>query len=646
MPTRAEKLAAIQAWETQRQTYRDDHWVEDVKQESLEHKYNRQIVQMDEMHVAKLARVQADYAKYQDFPDAVKWEIHEQLKDVLSGPALASAINDQFAEQELMMQWKVAKLRQSIARIQQERSLRARGYVLVDKEDNGNPLSTTGVPPARRRQILGTTYYIDSDAGNDGNAGTHPTTSPWASFDQFCENARVAGDIAIARNGRVAAYDTASNLTFTSDGTILAPLVLTADYDDAWSDHVDLSVTATATLTFGSKTVTFSSDISGVLAAGDVIYVSGDDSEEFAYEVKTVVTTTVTLYLPYIGNNAGSGKTVFNMQSKPFWSAISGTIWVQVNGDDYWTLSGLTINGDVFSGPLQVSSSLGAHIANLTIAGNGGNKGTVTNSPVLVEGSRIYNVLGGAEVAAQSLVKNCLIDCNSVATSVGLITYGGCEVTQVEFAGCVDDWRSQTTNVSRDYGRNVIFSGSDSAVETYNDGTLIEDYNGTPSDSRQFTEWSTTKQEDVVTVQSETSTVRSGGSVIAVKVTPTTTLSSSGSWRGGKWKLLDIPIYATTASKTYEIYFRPTATTDWTADPTASELWVELSAWGHATNNFRKVTKSTGTIDMNGSTAWAALSVTVAPAQAGVAYLRVWYCKTKEGGKANTFFMDPIPVIT
>ena len=110
--------------------------------------------------------------------------------------------------------------------------------------------------------------------------------------------------------------------------------------------------------------------------------------------------------------------------------------------------------------------------------------------------------------------------------------------------------------------------------------------------------------------------------------------------------LFEIPFYATTDSKKYEVFFRPTATADWTADPTAAELWIELEAWGHATNNFRKITKSTGVIDMNGSTTFTALDVTVGPAQAGVAYLRGYYAKTKESGKANTFFWDVVPVVS
>ena len=49
---------------------------------------------------------------------------------------------------------------------------------------------------------------------------------------------------------------------------------------------------------------------------------------------------------------------------------------------------------------------------------------------------------------------------------------------------------------------------------------------------------------------------------------------------------------------------------------------------------------------MNGSTSWVSLEVTVAPGQAGVAYLRGWYAKPKESAKANTFFCDPLPEVT
>jgi hypothetical protein len=58
------------------------------------------------------------------------------------------------------------------------------------------------------------------------------------------------------------------------------------------------------------------------------------------------------------------------------------------------------------------------------------------------------------------------------------------------------------------------------------------------------------------------------------------------------------------------------------------------------------IKKSTGTINVTSSYAWHSLTVTAEPGQAGVVYLRCYYGKTKEGGKDNTFFFDPIPEVS
>jgi len=76
-----------------------------------------------------------------------------------------------------------------------------------------------------------TIYYIDADNGSDADSGT-AAASAWLTMDQFTENARSAGDIAICRRGMTGEYDNASQLDFTSDGTLLLPIVLEADYDD------------------------------------------------------------------------------------------------------------------------------------------------------------------------------------------------------------------------------------------------------------------------------------------------------------------------------------------------------------------------------------------------------------------------------
>ena len=122
------------------------------------------------------------------------------------------------------------------------------------------------------------TFYIDSDNGNDGNNGTSTGTA-WLTLNKYTENARLAGDIAILRRGLATDYDNGSDLLFTSDGTVVAPITVTADNANAFSDDVDLSVTATATLTFGSKAILFSAAITGVISVGDWIYVAAEDAE-------------------------------------------------------------------------------------------------------------------------------------------------------------------------------------------------------------------------------------------------------------------------------------------------------------------------------------------------------------------------------
>ena len=145
-------------------------------------------------------------------------------------------------------------------------------------------------------------------------------------------------------------------------------------------------------------------------------------------------------------------------------------------------------------------------------------------------------------------------------------------------------------------------------------------------------------------LQSDTSTLRSGGGNTSLLITPSIQIGTS---EASRYLIFEYPIYATTTSKTYTVYFKSNATADWTASPTAAECWLELEAWGHATNNFRKITKSTGALDFTTDANYdQTLTVTVAPAQAGVAYLRLYYGKPKESAKDNKFFIDPKVVIS
>ena len=158
--------------------------------------------------------------------------------------------------------------------------------------------------------------------------------------------------------------------------------------------------------------------------------------------------------------------------------------------------------------------------------------------------------------------------------------------------------------------------------------------------------------DDTPVTQSETTTVRSGGSSVSVKVTPGTEIGAfPGSYvallgRSNVYEEGFIPIYADTASRTYTFYFKTGATADWTANPTADELFIEARYWGHASNIQRIPIRSTGTVNFTGSTDWQSIALTVQPAQTGLIYMRVVYGKTKESSKSNVFYFDPIPVIS
>jgi hypothetical protein len=247
-------------------------------------------------------------------------------------------------------------------------------------------------------------------------------------------------------------------------------------------------------------------------------------------------------------------------------------------------------------------------------------------------------------------VENCLFNGNSVANTIGaymrglyfkfneceFLGFAGSNAVDLSFGG------DSTETGSYNYFRNCLFSSNTTvAVPVTKAFVGFEDYDRTLNNTQTIDEFASSTS--VPTTQSDSTIVRSGGSIQSMKVTPNNKLSTSSEM--SRLMLFEIPIYTTTASKIYTVYFRPSATGDWSADPTASELWIELEAWGHATNNFRQITKSTGTIDMNGSTDWQALTVTVAPAQAGVAYLKCWYAKTKEAG-SNIFYVDPVPIIS
>lgn len=628
-----DKLNSILDWETNKPST-DKDWAEDVKEESLHLKFDYQLAEMEAAHTAKIPEVEEEIYKLEKYPGAVKYELELHLKERISEEELEAAIEEEFQSQHTYCKWKKAKLEQSVERIKKERELRK------------NKLVT--------RNPIGTTYYIDFDNGHDvNNDGSTPTKSngdgPWATLDKFTENARSAGDICIVRGSMT--QGVSSDLLFTSPGVISGPIIIKRDYGDEWSDHVDLSGTETATLTFGSKTVTYGGDISGVLAAGDWIYVSGDDNTDHAYEVESISggsNEVATLFLPYKGGQAGSGKTTYNMGDNPTWNTAAGDYQVMWDADHYWFVQGIYFRGTDANGVVEMDDSDGLFLKDCIMEGNGagdygiGGSGTCPFSRV--EKCRLYNYVRGINGVSQIVIVDCFLDGNSVTNSRGLAT-GSSDFMyayETEFKNHDEADLRILSHHSEINCRNVILGSAtetDGATSEEHRIISVEDYDGTIGDSRRFTSRSTSGTTPIY--QSDTGTVRTGGGATSIKLTPSTELGTV--WPLSRVELFELPLYATTSSKTYTVYFNLPAA-NFTAAPSAIELWIELEAWGHASNNFRKITKSTGTVAADGT--WDPLTVTVAPAQAGVAYLRCYYAKTKEDGKDNIFYTDPIPVIT
>jgi len=503
------------------------------------------------------------------------------------------------------------------------------------------------------RSPIGTTYYLDTDAGNDGNAGTS-TGAAWLTLAKYTTTTTLSpGDILICRaNTATTAWDGAADLVFDDDGTYDVPIYIQPDWDDAFGDHVDLSVTATATVTAGSRTITFSADVSSVVAANDWIYVSGDNNRDFCYIVETVSTVTVTLRLPYLGDNAGSGKTMINMGS---WT-IAGTTTATnqaVAIQDYWNISGLhcknnsTNNGffDWGVGYPQYHHHLHFELGSTTTGGAYSPSGTTDTVGYFNDITVFNGMFCAVGLSASFYVRNIDVDLNNkagtaaevfpvstrlVGDNIRVRNINGASTRAVQNANQTEMADIRLRNFEGTYTTNGTFVARPNSRASFED-----DQNTVSATSYYFADPSTPFIAD------NTTTVRSGGSNISLEVTPNIYINTFD-W--SLQTLLDIPIYTDTAARTYSIYFRPDATANWTADPTATELWLELEYW--TANDFRRIIKSTGTIDMNGSTTWTALSVTATPGQAGMAYLRVKYGKTKESGKTNVFLIDPIPVIS
>ena len=522
------------------------------------------------------------------------------------------------------------------------------------------------------------TFYINSECNTPGNGTTatclNDGNDSYDNLDDFTETARTAGDLAIVR--RVASgSQNGTDLNFTSDGTFTSPIRIEADYDNAWGDFASSSQTYTPVR--GSKAMTASTTISDI-AAGDWIYVYNDKSrrKEFAYEVASVVDNILTLYLPYKGDSLGAGQVLTIMPDAPVWGTVTYNFSFLFATDNGWSLSGLSIMGTNSSGQINIAQSAGFFFQDLILTGNGsGDAGILSNSssggPIYVSKFRILdNISAGIQIPNEggliAYISDGYFDGNNGSGAIGFkFSDGLVYIIDSEFVdydtGTAATIKNNTSGNAWGsaliYARNLTFVNCVTLLD-FNGPTIdplakifVEDFGSTVGNNKMF---GFAKDSKVIASSSlserDTLTVRAGGGVSSIKIVPTNNLAVSND-KSAMIKMFEYPIYLNTSQTTITTYFKPGSTASWSADPTASQLFIELDVLASSSKAFRYTKRSTGTIDMNGSSDWQSLSITTIASQSGNAYLRGWYGKPQESvgtstSDANTFFVDVEPTIT
>ena len=522
------------------------------------------------------------------------------------------------------------------------------------------------------------TFFADFGVVGCSGAGTASTTS-FCSIDDFTEVARAQGDQLFVRRGTSTTTGT-SQLDFTSDGTIADPIVVSADYDNIWGDFS--TSTQTFTLAVGSSTMTASANITGI-AAGDWIYVYQDQFESasaptvvdkiYSYEVKSVSGTQLQLYFPYNGMQTGAGNSLRVMPDNPIrGNTTDNLIAASFGTDGGWMMKGLDLRGTSASGVVVVQSSGGVDFSDMILRGDDagvmgfsftGGAGFATGA--LISKSRTFAVRDVFDISsangANVVINDFFADCDNTSSvnvidnrATGVVILKVNNLTSTNCPIGLEYGSTATGNASftKTYLRNSKFLNvaSSSQLLFTNDSTVfkeayIEDANGYIGENY-FTTSAFSTTSEKITIQ-KTLNTRNASTYSSLLVRSSPYFSNKR--KDSMLQLFEYPIYTDTTSKTYSVFFSSTSTAGWTADPTASEMWIECEYWAHPVTTgttTRAVKRSTGVLDFNGSTAWQSLAVTCQPTATGVLYLRGWYGKPQESGKSNWFYVDPTPVIS
>lgn len=526
-----------------------------------------------------------------------------------------------------------------------------------------------------------TTYYIDTTTGtncaNDGLA----TTTPFCDIDTFADNARSPGDIAFVRRGIATTTAATSDVTFTSDGTLNNPITISSDYDNLWGTFA--TSTQTYTPVFGSTVMNSSASTTGIVA-GDWVYVYGDCYErygqqasapagtiranpcEFAYEVASLTSTTITLHLPYKGNQSGSGHSFRVMGRNPQWNITSGDFQFAMSSDNGWYMQGLDIAGTDSVCNMTMSGSNGGAIKDIILRTNGSSSCGLAHigNDWLVKKIRF---LGGTTFISISITNNTvedsLIDCNSAGSSSYNATGGISSVyylNNVKIVNCSNDFVAPAVGNTSRNGKIVANNLTGVRTYTLTGGAYFDIWISDKEsvvDSNFYTNTRISSNTLATTTTKDTANLRAGGGASNLVVFPpsgTTDVGvSTNIFPASAIKLFEYPIYTDTSSKTYTMYFKSTSTAQFITDPLTAvaygsstpELFIECEYYAESSGADRQLKRSNtaNDVDFNGSTDWQDISVTCQPTQTGILFLRGWYAKPSDG--YNAFYMDTTPTI-
>lgn len=619
-----------------------DEWNTAIISEGLNLKWHEELNRPQKYPSSQLSEMLSSYSSKKT-----------NLETGIAAKIIAADGGDSLAEADVEVYWRLDKF-----------------ILLIGKEIEFRVAETF------ERSPVGTTYYIDPANGDDGADGLTPTgdatNGPWQTIRKFIEGARASGDVGICRRDTTNMSD-GTYTTATVDADIFNPIIIEADYDDTWSDFANSA--QTYTVTAGAKTMEASATITGI-SANDWVYVSGEDSRLYCLEVKSVSGTTLTTYLPYVGSTIGSGKTLVVMGPNPVnGSTLSGDL-LYWNTAQYWIVRGLNSKGAYTGGAFYINNSrvvLENIVGEGTKASGTSVGGIRTNSYAMLK-VRNFRFLGGnnsavvdlrhsngAVVLAHGDIDGTLTQSNAMIRGI-LAT-----ATALQNIHLSDIYIHNVTGIGLEFeitaalgtvrAKNITFASNSSGdVDVQYDSSsgelvsvVFEDYGGVKGVTKMFS-GNGPAEIDSPWAETDTDVVRSGGAVASLKVTPSTNMggaSEVGAYpllgeQYSNWITRGLPVYfASAGSKTIKFYFKTENTTDWTANPTAAELFVEVEYMVDDTNVSTSVKRSTDTLDFATSTAWQSISTNITVGQAGLAYVRILYSKTKESTKSNVFYFDP-----